>query len=608
MFEHTYEWIKRQVDDIAEERSVQVDRAFEAWCLCFVHQDLDLDDAFIATSTLKGSGGGDGGLDGWYKDESSHEFHIWQCKWSHASVKQFDKTPALELKNALEELLVIENATFYGSSFTKASAELNACLEHDYRIVLNIGIAGSMSDSARQQFDKSVNTFSRDRSLKISWELWDLEKFQQEYEERHPSAETLEGKSFKFQLQSSEVIQMSGIDETLPNGWEAAVVTLNAKSLGEVANQLGSKLFSLNVRFALGSNPRIKSIRETLVDDEFSRYFWLYNNGLTILCSNFSIDGTKKTINIENPQVVNGCQTVTAFKYQLGKYSIYPSVLARIIKAPDDDLGQQQAALIAEKTNSQNPVLSRDLRSNDPVQKALRAAFEQLDPPWFYERKRGEWSAFKSDKGNFKKFENRRLDMEYVGQAWRMLNGEPAAALTRKRELFEDDKIYQSVFQTQRSPEQFLFAARLRMAYDEFWHGKNFDGIRSTCGSYLSDDTLRRFMRAKGQVVSHSVALTCQLLKDGRSNFNLHDAKSGLTLVDDFNNKLRRWNIVLAKAFHERLEAIDQDEESPGFKKYLEQPNSEASKALWRSIEATGSTILLTNGTVSSLKCWVLTS
>jgi hypothetical protein len=33
MSEHTYDWIKRQVDEIAVERLLQPDRAFAAWCL-----------------------------------------------------------------------------------------------------------------------------------------------------------------------------------------------------------------------------------------------------------------------------------------------------------------------------------------------------------------------------------------------------------------------------------------------------------------------------------------------------------------------------------------------------------------------------------------------
>ncbi len=360
MSEDTYNWIEKQVKDIAEERSVETHRAFAAWCLDFAHQNLDIDEAFVQTDTLRGYGGGDGGLDGWYKDEDNKEFHLWQCKWAESyRKKKFDKKPALELKNALENLLDPQRATDYGEKFIEISTKLRSAIEHEYQIVLNIGLAGLMSSNAIEQFNNTLQSFAEDKNLR--WEKWDLTKFKQEREESEITSETLEGESYDFKLQSPEIIHMDSDDPTLPKGWKVVVASINGKSLGTIANQLGSKLFGLNVRFALGNNKRIKSIRESLVHQEDSQYFWLYNNGLTILCDRFEIkqDTSNKAreIGIENPQVVNGCQTVTAFKNKFGKYTDKPSVLARIIMPPSNDEGKQKALLIAEKNNSQNPVL-----------------------------------------------------------------------------------------------------------------------------------------------------------------------------------------------------------------------------------------------------------
>lgn len=596
MSEHTYDWIVRQVDDIAKERLVQPDRAFAAWCIQYVHREMDTDEAFIRTDTLRGSGGGDGGLDGWYKDEDEKEFHLWQCKWAESYGKIFGKQPAIELKNALEELIDLERATLYGNKFLEVASKLQLALEHEYKIVLNVGLAGEMQIDACSQFEKAIHSFGKEKNLRIIWEIWDLNRFQQEYEDHHPSSEELEGVSYDFDLQTPAVIHMGYDDPTLPEGWEVIVASLQGKRLGTLAQELGSKLFSLNVRFALGSNKRIKNIWESLVNPLDSQYFWLYNNGLTILCDDFKLKEPQK-LSITNPQVVNGCQTVTAFKKKLGYYSDKPSVLARIIKAPSNDEGKKQATLIAEKTNSQNPVLSRDLRSNDAVQAKLRKAFEQLDPPWFYERKRGEWGTLNNtDKAKFKEIVNgkisyRKLDMEYVGQSWRMLLGQPSEALTQKRDLFDDENIYSNVFHPRRDPEQLLFAAQLCTKYEEFWHGSNFEGIRSTCGSYLSDGTLRRMMNAKGQIVSHCVALTCRAIKKGE-NWELKDARLGLKLINNFDPKMTAWNRLLAKAFDEMLQAIDNDDNSLGFKRTLEKASGEALEQLWASIEASASILL----------------
>lgn len=594
MSEDTYNWIEQQVKAIAEDRSVKTHKAFAAWCLDFVHKNLGVDEAFVQTDTLRGNGGGDGGLDGWYKDEDNKEFHLWQCKWAESYGKKFNKTPALELKNALENLLDPQRATDYGDKFIEISTKLRSAIEYEYQVVLNIGLAGSMSKSSVTQFNKNIQSFAEDKNLRLVWEKWDLTKFQQEREEHDITSETLEGKSYDFELQSPEIINMDSDDRTLPKGWKVVVASINGKSLGERANELGSKLFGLNVRFALSANnKRIKSIRESLIDREDSQYFWLYNNGLTILCDRFEIkkDPNNKPSKIgrENPQVVNGCQTVTAFKKKLGDYTDKPSVLARIIMPPSNDEGKEKAVSIAEKTNSQNPVLSRDLKSNNKVQKQLQQKFAQLDPPWFYERKRGEWKTIsRSEKNKYKDKESnnyRRYDMEYVGQAWRMLDGEPSLAITKKRELFENDDIYSEVFNPRRSAEQFLFAARLTDKYSEFWHGRNFEGIRSTCGDYLTDQILRRIMNAQGQVVSHSVALTRKALQKG-NNWELADAKLGLRLIDNFETQFETWNSFLAQAFSELIEKIDSEDNPFGLKRTLEKPDGKALESLWLKMQS----------------------
>lgn len=601
--DNTYTWIKKQVEELASERSIQTDRAFAVWSMEYVYLSMDTDEALMQTDTLRGNGGGDGGLDGWYRDDNSKEFHLWQFKWTDSYNKKFDQKPTIELKEALSELLDIDSASQYGLKFLEVATELKYCLDYEYKIVLNVGIAGFMSDTAKQQSQRKINNFAQDKKLAISWELWDLERFQQEYEEHHPVTATLEGITENFLLQSSSIIYMDSDDSTLPPEWEVVVASLNGRCLGEIATKLNSKLFSLNVRFALNSNKRIKSIRDSLAEPEKARYFWLYNNGLTILCDNFEIqkddNNQPNKISITNPQVVNGCQTVTAFRKQLGKYSEQASVLARIIKAPSDDKGKEQAKQIAEKTNSQNPVLSRDLRSNDSVQEKLRISFEQLEPSWFYERKRGEWNTLKNvQKDKFKQTDisgktfYRRFDMEYVGQSWRMLDGYPSRSITKKRELFEDERIYKSVFNPNRSPEQYLFAAILRKKYEEFWHGNNFEGIRKAGGKYLDDIVLKRILHAKGQVVAHSVALTCRAIKSGKT-WSLKDAKLGLQLIDDFDIKWKTWNGLLAKSFHELIRQIDSDEESPGLKSILEKSSdNETLEQLWSSIDSSASGML----------------
>jgi hypothetical protein len=106
-------------------------------------------------------------------------------------------------------------------------------------------------------------------------------------------------------------------------------------------------------------------------------------------------------------------------------------------------------------------------------------------------------------------------------------------------------------------------------------------------------------MNAKGQIVSHSVSLTCRAIR--RDNWELKDARLGLKLINNFDMKMIAWHRLLAKAFHEMLQAIDDDDESLGFKRTLEKAGGEALEKLWTSIEASAS-ILLTFSPGKSLR------
>lgn len=87
----------------------------------------------------------------------------------------------------------------------------------------------------------------------------------------------------------------------------------------KTADEANYDLFDENVRDFLGVKGRIgnvnRAIVATLKDEEQRNNFFLYNNGITIICDNVGeINKTqkKKSIPIENPKIVNGCQTTNA--------------------------------------------------------------------------------------------------------------------------------------------------------------------------------------------------------------------------------------------------------------------------------------------------------
>jgi hypothetical protein len=153
-------------------------------------------------------------------------------------------------------------------------------------------------------------------------------------------------------------------------------------------------------------------------------------------------------IEVENVQVVNGGQTLHALFDALqedhGKLSPI-ELLCRIYETKDRELSSR----IAERTNSQIPVNTRDVHSIDIEQINLEREFEALG--LFYERKRAQFED--------KPF-HQRVDAEKCGQVYLAFYEEmPLEAKNRKGLIFGNK--YDTIFSATTTAEKLLLPLRL---------------------------------------------------------------------------------------------------------------------------------------------------
>lgn len=210
------------------------------------------------------------------------------------------------------------------------------------------------------------------------------------------------------------------------------------------------EIFNDNVRVYLSRTNKInRKIIETATSED-GPLFWYLNNGITMTCDSFSYPKGKRApiIELKNIQVVNGGQTSNAL-FEANK--IAPDklddvlVLVRIIETKS----QPVSLAIAESTNSQTPIKSRDLRSNDEIQKKLEEAFEGMG--FFYERKLKQYND---------KPKNRRIDALSSGQAHLAYSLElPEVAKKDRGRVFAD--LYDQVFTEELTADELLVALRL---------------------------------------------------------------------------------------------------------------------------------------------------
>jgi len=184
------------------------------------------------------------------------------------------------------------------------------------------------------------------------------------------------------------VTNHSKIEYNLPDGTISKVYSIKAKELTKLEGIQDRTLFYKNVRYGVGKTRVNKSIKNTIGEAGEHNNFFLYHNGITIVCEQLDEDLEHDKISLTGYAVINGCQSMLTFFENKDKLSNNLFVLVKVIQL---NLTSSMVKQITYYANNQNSISLKDLRSNDSVQKALQAEFKELfNNTILYKRKRGE--------------------------------------------------------------------------------------------------------------------------------------------------------------------------------------------------------------------------
>lgn len=233
-------------------------------------------------------------------------------------------------------------------------------------------------------------------------------------------------------------IQLDGnVVETRAGKTSVTVGKVNGRTIAKLVKDNREDLFEKNVRGYLKNKNQVnKKIYKSATEELEAPYFFVLNNGITIVCEDYQYMGGvgSPKIDLESAQIVNGGQTSYSL-YEASKKNLLQSsveVLIRIIKTNDRGV----LSKITEATNSQTAVRSRDLHSNDPIQKSIKEKIKN-EFGLYYESRKNEFQAKIPNK--------KRIDAEVAAQAYYAYHdGEPADAKTGKSKLF--DRLYEHIF------------------------------------------------------------------------------------------------------------------------------------------------------------------
>lgn len=232
---------------------------------------------------------------------------------------------------------------------------------------------------------------------------------------------------------------------------------LKGREIAELVRKHQNIIFEANIRDYYKRNDLNSKITETSASEEEAKFFWSYNNGITMTCSKVE-DMPNNRYKLHNLQIVNGCQTSNAIYAavknkervkeltekkqaltEAGKemtkkdqteleqksklqFCEETSLLVKIIETHDEELVYR----ITETTNSQTPIKAFSLRANDDIQKLIEKYFESNNVS--YERRINSLR----NKGKKNIYSIQRLFQLYTSQ----ILIKPSQVKTRPKDMF----------------------------------------------------------------------------------------------------------------------------------------------------------------------------
>jgi hypothetical protein len=343
-------------------------------------------------------------------------------------------------------------------------------------------------------------------------------------------------------------------------GVSGVICTVPAEEIARIVNTHPS-VFDENLRRFRGFGGSVnKAIAKTCTTHNLSPLFWFLNNGITIVCDNLVTqkDYDNPFVDLKNLHIVNGCQTSTAIAKAQLDATLQPGtrVMVRIFCTSSPDL----ASNLVITTNTQNVINARELRSNDPIQIKIQAAFKQKFDMW-YERTPNEFADIpRSSRKPI--IPNHRIGQAYLA----VVRRKPSQARGGLYKVWGDD--YDRIFHDRVLPEAYLLAyniletckARKRKVYREFKEGNIRRAILGNGILHLARISAYSFRQSDDWTREKELVEQLDLLEDDPEILNDHFDKALKLLVEIFkkNPQFQRDPFLALKAsrFDEEIDGI----------------------------------------------------
>ena len=363
----------------------------------------------------------DKGIDGIWVDDESEEVYLFQSKFSPNDNRD-------EGDSEIKEFVGVKS---WFSSKEQVSGLLSSLANEELkRLIVNLKIEEKIANQysvilvyvTNKIFDQNANEYLETCS---DMEYYDNNSLFEKY--TYIVEVEVENTPKVLSVPNTTAIIYDNVE-----GTKSIVLSVQAKELLKLDGIQNHTLFSRNVRYWAGRTRVNKGIANTIKDTLEHQKFFLYHNGVTIICNNYRFDKDRKQIKLEGYQVINGCQSILSFYENRSNLTDDICILAKIIKTqPHSPIIQR----ITHNTNNQNAISLKDLKSNDRIQIGLQNKFKEFfDNKVLYKIKKGE-----SENG----FEE-VIDIDFAAQLLQAFYFKEPYKTHLKTKMFSDE--YETLF------------------------------------------------------------------------------------------------------------------------------------------------------------------
>ena len=354
----------------AESNLAKDEYAFNYWILSRMYS---MDEEIIPDCITEYN---DKAIDCFVHYEESKELFIIQNKYYGEETRVSRKEVADFLVTPLSKL----RANEYKKSERLQTIYNKAANDSEYKIHFHFYTANENKSDDIESLIKDFNSEAHSEECFINAEYFDLPAIYEQYYGKNYH----ENISFDYPLGTINKGTFASLKEEygIEQMYEAYYIVTPVCEIYRMiqkAEEKGYSIFEKNIREYLGKGSKVNTgIVKTLQSETERKNFMYYNNGVTVICEKIGtsyIDqgGGVRRIPLHNPQIVNGCQTVSSIKEVLQNHvgdirkdfkDVYIMVKALVISEIDKPENKKFSEKVVKFTNSQNAISEKAFTSN----------------------------------------------------------------------------------------------------------------------------------------------------------------------------------------------------------------------------------------------------